>query len=905
LIQGRTVQERLTGSPLPLSEIKAIFAQLLSAVAFAHVNNIVHRDLKPANILLEQRDQDTRVILTDFGIARSVGMNTETGAIMGTPAYMSPEQAQGEHGDARSDIYSLGIILYELATGRRPFSADSALALALKQISHTPEPPSVYNPDLPTEIESVILTALNKSPAARYQTVDEMRAALGLLEADQPAFRTTDVPVPGEPPYKGLQYFDENDVALFHGRTALTQELAARLTRERFLAVVGASGSGKSSVVRAGLIPAWHHGLETPTGKTTGAVHVITPTAHPLESLAASLTRDSESVTATATLTDDLLKDPRSLHLFVRKLLLRSNESHLLIVVDQFEETFTLCKDISERKAFIDNLLTAAADSTDGPVRVVLTLRADFYQHCAEHDGLRQTLQQHQAFIGAMSTDELRAAIEAPAKENGWALQEGLTDLILQDVGEEPGTLPLLSHALLETWKRRQGRTLTLTGYAAAGGVRKAITQTAENVYSKLQPEEQTIARNIFLRLTELGEGVQDSRRRASRAELRSNQNNATEVVLKILTDARLITATQDTVEVAHEALIREWPALRGWLAEDREKLRLHRHLATSASEWDRRGREPGDLYRGARLAQAQEWLTNDGVALSPLEHDFIEASQNIVRREQRARMMRWAGLAAAGALVMLIVTLALTGQLNPLIYRPLDMQDHWVTIPAGEFQMGSDSGNTDEQPVHVVALDAFEMGRYEVTNRQYAQCVRAGICNKPDNTYYYPSPDFALYPVTDVSWFDAQTYCEWIGGELPTEAQWEKAARGGLMGRQYPWGDQSPVCGFAMDNGANFNYVTLHCGGSVEPVGEYKANAFGLYDMAGNVWEWTADWYDANYYRTAGQNSVNPFGAFSGVSKVLRGGAWNYSEQYLRVAARFSYDPDLRYDYVGFRCAR
>ena len=325
--------------------------------------------------------------------------------------------------------------------------------------------------------------------------------------------------VEGEAPYMGLRYFDTSDAALFFGREALTSELLARVSKEPFLAIVGASGSGKSSVARAGLIPAWQGENE---GR--GIVHVITPTAHPLESLASSLTRDSESVTATSTLMDDLKKDARCLRLYLRKLLSNSGNTNLLLVVDQFEEVFTLCKDHSERKAFIENLLSLANEE-DSITRMVLTLRADFYHRCAEYEGLRLALEKHQAYIGAMTEEELREAITAPAEKNGWEFQPGLVDLILSDVGTEPGALPLLSHALLETWKRRQGRRLTLGGYHEAGGVKKAITQTAENVYDNLSKDEKTIARNIFLRLTELGEGVQDTRRRVKMDELRRPKN--------------------------------------------------------------------------------------------------------------------------------------------------------------------------------------------------------------------------------------------------------------------------------------------------------------------------------------------------------------------------------------------
>jgi hypothetical protein len=342
-------------------------------------------------------------------------------------------------------------------------------------------------------------------------------------------------PFPGEAPYKGLQYFDVADSALFFGREALTAQLAQRLAylhdnrAARFLAIVGASGSGKSSLARAGLVPAWTEGIPAGTATLSGPVHIITPTTHPLESLAASLTHASESVSATATLMDDFQRNKRSLHLFARKLLTAPNQdsrTHLLLLVDQFEELFTLCRDPQERQAFVDNLLFAAGfdpqgqDAGDGPVFVILTLRADFYHHCAAYDGLRSAMEKYQAYIGQMNAAELRRAVEQPALDAGWEFESGLVDLMLRDAGSEPGALPLLSHALLETWKRRRGRTMTLSGYHEAGGVRGAIAKTAEAVYQHLNPERQMIARNIFLRLTELGEGTQDTRRRAGLDEL-------------------------------------------------------------------------------------------------------------------------------------------------------------------------------------------------------------------------------------------------------------------------------------------------------------------------------------------------------------------------------------------------
>jgi DNA-binding SARP family transcriptional activator len=325
--------------------------------------------------------------------------------------------------------------------------------------------------------------------------------------------RTPPVEEERDPPFKGLQYFDVGDAELFFGREGLTAKLVDALRGGRFLAVVGASGSGKSSLVRAGLVPALMNaepladGSRPPAGSSQWPIHIITPTTHPLEALAASLTRDAESVTATATLMDDLAKDPRSLHLYVRKLLSQDGGGRLLLLVDQFEELFTLCRDEDERRAFVDNLLTAVAEETAGPTMVVTTLRADFYAHCAQYADLRTLLSNRQIYIGQMEAEELRRAIEGPAHHEGYDFEPGLVELFLRDIGvteegqPEPGALPLLSHALLETWKRRRGQTLTFAGYSESGGVYGAIAQTAEQVFhQQLTGEQQAIARNIFLR---------------------------------------------------------------------------------------------------------------------------------------------------------------------------------------------------------------------------------------------------------------------------------------------------------------------------------------------------------------------------------------------------------------------
>ena len=369
--------------------------------------------------------------------------------------------------------------------------------------------------------------------------------------------------------------------------------------------------------------------------------------------------------------------------------------------------------------------------------------------------------------------------------------------------------------------------------------------------------------------------------------------------VLKTLADARLVTTEQDSAEVAHEALIREWGTLRKWLDEDREALRAHRHLTESAQEWERRGREAGELYRGARLKGAEEWMAEHPDQPSPLEKEFLRASQNVKKREQ----VRWVSVAAAGTALLVLVILGITGKLNRLIYRPVDMEEYWVTIPAGKFLMGIsdkeieyantlclDCDFSDERPQRWVDLPAYRIGKYEVTNRQYAQCIKAGSCV---GSAFGEGKD--LHPVVSVTWHDAKAYCEWVGGRLPTEAEWEKAASWDAESQTkfvYPWGNDDPTSALL-----NYNFNIS----DTTPVGKYPAGENGLFDMAGNVWEWTSSLYQPYPYEASdGREDMS-----SSESRVLRGGSWYYLVSNLRTSSRSSYDPTDAFNLLGFRCAR
>ena len=464
-------------------------------------------------------------------------------------------------------------------------------------------------------------------------------------------------PAPGEPPFKGLRYFEAADANQFFGRDRVVIRLLEQQCAGNILAIIGASGSGKSSILRAGLLPALgesgrlHDQMPAQCGGAKWQVRLFTPTAHPLEALALCLTAGTESVTAAATLSDDMRRDARSLYLWVHRFIGQPSYSRpaagdvrLLLAIDQFEELFTLCRDPNERLAFGDNLTWLIANSH--ATGFVLTLRADFYEHLAPYPALSALVAKHQEYIGAMDREELRQAIEAPAAQAGWEFSPGLVDLLLHDVGAdagrqpEPGALPLLSHALLETWKHRRGNVMNLRAYSESGGVRGAIAHTAEGVFQQeFTPPQQAIARNIFLRLTELGEGTQDTRRRVPYGELFPEAQGAdVEEVLGRLADARLITTSEGTVEVAHEALIREWPTLRQWLDEDREGLRLHRHLTEAAQSWAAFNRDASELYRGTRLGQAGDWATAHPGQLNALEQEFLHASQAQTERDESER---------------------------------------------------------------------------------------------------------------------------------------------------------------------------------------------------------------------------------------------------------------------------
>jgi DNA-binding SARP family transcriptional activator/WD40 repeat protein len=410
-------------------------------------------------------------------------------------------------------------------------------------------------------------------------------------------------------PFKGLAFFDVDDADVFFGRERLVAEMVARLTGAPLMGIVGPSGSGKSSALRAGLLAALAAGVLP--GSERWALALLRPGEHPLRAL--------EQATA------EIAPDGR-----------------LVIAVDQFEEAFTACREESERAAFVDALIASARDARRRAL-VLVAVRADLYGRCASYPELWRLLGANQVPVGPMRRDELRRAIELPARRAGLRLEPDLTDALIADVEGEPGALPLLSTSLLELWQRRDGRTLRLSAYEQAGGVHGAVARLAESAYERLDPEHRQIARRILLRLA--GEGQSDAVVPA-RVPLEDFGEQA-RPVLDELTDGRLLTISEGEVEVAHEALLREWPRLRGWLEEDAQGRHLHHQLRNAAREWDAVGRDPGELYRGARLASALDWIADHEPDVNATERAFLAASRTASERSQRRLRAVLAGVAA------------------------------------------------------------------------------------------------------------------------------------------------------------------------------------------------------------------------------------------------------------------
>lgn len=778
-------------------------------------------------------------------------------------------------------------------------------------------------------------------------------------------------------PFPGLRPFTEADAPIFYGRGREIDALVRQLEQSRFVAVVGASGSGKSSLVGAGLIPRLR--ANAISGENVGSkdwlIARFTPGSKPFEALASSL---MDTVPAFASTNprvytkelDDFAKNlkenpDRLARTMEHALKSEKNWVEILLFIDQFEEIFTLTQ-TQETESFATMLAHAV---TSPRLRVVVTLRADFYHRAVPHLQLSELLRQGSFPLAAPKRDTLRQMIERPAEHAGLTFEEGLVDRILDDTGDEPGNLALMAYLLEELYHNREdhGR-LTLRAYEALGGVQGAIGRRAEAIFSELDVEAQHSLTSVFRELVEVDERGEPTRRRAKYSAVANSV--PAQQLLAALTDerARLLVQDQDTeghavVEVAHEALLRQWPRLVKWVADEEEHLRLRHHIQRALEEWEAHEHESGYLLKGSRLEDALQWV--EEFPATPDVQNFVTVShqakvqqeaeeRRIARRVQnylRASVLL-AGLVVltfgatlmamsqsalaneekqaaeslgmqiqasathladnanffslqqsrvmtlmAGAVAIrsdnptpepssFIATLTQVAFLND--WEPLEMLDDqsvvMVQVPAGCFYMGSIFVE-DEQPIGLQCFESpFWIDKFEVSNDQYER-----LTGQPPPSVY-PGDE---RPVDSVSWFDAADYCaELRDARLPTEAEWEYAARG-PDSWVYAWG-----------NTWNENNVVglVNSGGQSAATGSRPDGVswVGALDMGGNLWEWVSSIYSPYPYSGLSEDAANVTS-----SRVVRGGSFSNTSHFLRTAIRNKYNPNHVDDFIGFRCAR
>lgn len=649
-----------------LEAVIRLFDQITDALDLAHRAGIVHRDIKPANILL---DENNNAYLADFGIAKK--LNPEAQVITdddryGSPSYISPEQVTGHPVSPQTDIYSLGMVLYVMLTGQTPFSDTSTNTVIRRQLSEPLPPVQVARAELPHMLNTIIWRATSKRPENRYPDATSMASDLKRVPYENsvtlsspsniPRSKTVNLQQDGrtiildaspglDNPYKGLRPFEEADASDFYGRATLVDRLISRLVESqplyRFLALVGPSGSGKSSVVKAGLIPSLKRGALL--GSQDWFYVEMVPGSNPLSELVNALS--SVAIEPLNNAEELLTADDKSLAALVDKIL-PTEGSELVLVIDQFEELYTLTSSETTRAQFLQ-LLTNGVSASGTRLRLLITLRADFYDRPLLFPDFANLVRERTEILLPLTRSEMEQAIIAPVERFGFYFEPGLVADIMEDINQQPGSLPLLQFMLTELFEKREGNSITRSAYKSLGGVLGALARRADELYERLDSSSQQAARQLFLRLIAIGEGTDDTRRRVQRSELHSiaQDKQVIQQVIETFGRSRLLTFDADpetripTVEVAHEALIRSWERLQTWLDASRDELRIQRRLNVAASEWVKANRDSGYLAAASRLAQFESLAVSPSILLTADESAYLWAS--VAARQRQATRAR------------------------------------------------------------------------------------------------------------------------------------------------------------------------------------------------------------------------------------------------------------------------
>ena len=710
-------------------------------------------------------------------------------------------------------------------------------------------------------------------------------------------------------PFPGLRAFTPDDAPVFFGRGPEADALVARLAEGcGFLAVVGASGSGKSSLVAAGLLPRLKdNAIEGAKDWLLPGVVTVAPGERkqwlglrftpgelgddPLVALAAKLAPLLPEETTPGQVARRLAGEPGAMAEYAEQILARSPPwAEALVLIDQFEELLTVVAE-NRRQAFIDWLAAAAGLPR---LRILVTMRADFYHRWLAWPGLPEVLRGAPAPVVAPGLAALFQTITGPAARAGLDLEEGLAARILEDTGTDSGALALLAFALHALYEGRtpEGR-LTQSAYDAFGGVRGAISRRAEDTFGRLPAAAKASLGAVFRELVEADERGVATRRRVPRGRLATCPEGAQ--LIDAFTDARLLVTDRGPggealVEVAHEALFREWPRLRDWIGERAEDLRELRQAETAAGQWGAAGGAPSHLWAHERLAPVYEALSRLGTApgdLAEPTRSFLRPeAERLIAELERAQTSHYRRAEIGDRLARI-------GDPRPGVgLRPDGLPDiSWCPIPGGEVELEEGGGRFRVEPFHIA--------RYPVTYRQYRAFLEApdgyrakrwwkGLRQEDSPGEQYRPTD--NHPAEGVSWYDALAFCRWLSAglghevRLPTEWEWQQAATGGDPHKDYPWGDWDE--GRANTNESHLSRTTA---AGMYPGG---VSAQGALDLAGDVWEWCLNQYD----------KPNDLSEGGDARRVVRGGSWDLNRDFARCAFRNVCDPDFRNSYLGFR---